>query len=363
LFLLASLGLNALLILVMLIRSIDFEGSDASLIEKTAWGPSSASDKIAVLKFDGVLMEGFTTAYFQKQIDQAGKDANVKAIVVRIDSPGGTITASDDIHRRLTQLRDGKLLAVKSPKAKPLVVSMGAMAASGGYYIAMPGQRIFAEKTTVTGSIGVYASFIDLHELADKHGVKMQLVKAGDIKGSGSMFQKMTPQERQPWQDMVDDAYSQFVKIVEDGRPNLKGKLTTPLERKDANGKPLPNTTVPRDEKGNVIADAKPEPFFRKIADGGGFTADEAKRYGLVDEIGYLDDAVADAATRAGLTAGNYKVVTFDRIPSLFNLFGGQMRASQGLDFAKLSQASRPRTWYLAPNAEVAGIFAAAAKD
>src|SRR5205085_10423588 len=114
-----------------------------------------------------------------------------------------------------------------------------------GYYIAMPAEQIFAEKTTVTGSIGVYASLPNIQKLANDNGVKMILVKAGDVKASGSMFHEMTPQERQQFQDMVDDMYAHFLKIVEDGRPQLKGKLTKPVLEKE----------VPvYDDKGNVIA-------------------------------------------------------------------------------------------------------------
>src|SRR5262249_14458941 len=142
---------------------------------------------------------------------------------LRINSPGGSITASDNLHRRLIELRDGN--PHRHTAAKPLIVSMASLAASGGYYIAMPSKTLFAERTTITGSIGVYAAFPNIADLANKHGVTMDVIKAGAVKDSGSMFHKMTPQERQVWQDMVDHAYKEFLAVVEQGRPHLKGQL------------------------------------------------------------------------------------------------------------------------------------------
>src|SRR2546421_1421244 len=118
---------------------------------------------------------------------------------------------------------------------------MGALAASGGYYVAMPAQHVYAERTTITGSIGVYSAFLNVHELASKYGVKMEMVKAGDVKGAGSMFHELKPQERQMWQDMVDNAYRQFLDIVETGPPHLEGTLTQDLVRIDGQGEKLPD--------------------------------------------------------------------------------------------------------------------------
>src|SRR5207253_9361737 len=126
--------------------------------------------------------------------------------------------------------------------------------------------------------------------------------KAGDVKGSGSLFHKMSPQERQPWADMVDDAYHQFLGVVEEGRPALKGTLTEDL---------FPPRPIPlHDDKGNVVTEdgkAKTATYTRKRADGGIFTAEEAKKYGLIDAIGTLEDAAAEAARQAGVA--KYKLV------------------------------------------------------
>ena len=363
LFLLGSLGLNFLLILILFFSLFAFSSSGDDgpyMVEKFYAGDTTADDKVAVIQIDGVLMDEMM-GFAHRQIDKAAKDPAVKAVVVRIVSPGGTITASDDIHKRLRELRDGTSPRVKGGVKKPLVASMGAMAASGGYYVAMPASHIFAEKTTITGSIGVYASLPNIHELADKYGVKMNLVKAGDVKASGSMFHELTPAERQQWQDMVDDAYGQFLKIVEEGRPHLKDLLTKDLVRLDANGKPRPDVTLPRDAKGNLIPDAKLVPYKRKLADGGIFTAHEAQQHKLIDSIGYLEDAATEAAKLASLT--KYKVVTYERPVTLMGLLGGSAKANAGPDWSKVAAAAGPRLWYLAPNAELSGVLAALGKD
>src|SRR5262249_33748644 len=130
--------------------------------------------------------------------------------------------ATDDLYRKLLKLRDGD--PDREYADKPLIASFAGIAASGGYYAAMPASRIFAEETTLTGSIGVYASFPNVHELAEKNGVFMHTLKAGDIKATGSMFRKMTTEDRIVLQEMVDDAYDRFLTVVSTGRPKLTRK-------------------------------------------------------------------------------------------------------------------------------------------
>src|SRR5262249_52706589 len=153
--------------------------------------------------------------------------------------------ASDDLHKALMRMRDGKSPRVPDARPKKLVASMGSIAASGGYYIAMPAEQVFAEPTTITGSIGVFASLPNVSEMGHKAGLRMELIKAGAIKASGSPFHELTPQERQPWQDMVDHAYERFLDVVAAGRPRLsKANL-----RGDAL---FEHEILQRDEKGNV---------------------------------------------------------------------------------------------------------------
>lgn len=331
---------------------------EEDLPERRLYGDKNADDKIAVVRIDGVLMEGMTR-YYVKQIEQAAKDKHVKAIVLRIDSPGGTVSASEEIHRLLTQLRDGKMRANPDGKPKKIIVSMGSIAASGGYYIAMPAERIFAERVCITGSIGVYASLPNVAEFANRHGVKFELIKAGDIKAGGSPFHEMTPQERQPWQDMVDSAYDHFLDIVEKGRPNLnKANLRDEVVFRDR---------IPlRDGKGNIVKDWFGDPsmldYVRRRADGGSFTAAEALKYGLIDEIGDMDAAIDAAAKAAG--SSRYQVVTYERPASLLlDMLGVKANVNVGFDPKQMAKGATPRLWYLAPQADLAGILTTMGND
>jgi len=323
--------------------------------EKHLYGTGTLADKVAVVRADGPLVEGFDT-HILKQIEKAGRDAQVKAVVLRIDSPGGTITSSEAIHRELTRLRAGQHPRFPDYKKKPVVASMGAIAASGGYYIAMPAEKVLAEKTTLTGSIGVYAALPNVSELANKNGVRLELIKAGGIKGSGSPLHELTPQERQPWQDMVDESYDQFLEVVAKGRPQLtKDRLKNEVViRKQANV---------YDDKGNVVKDeaGKPKqvPVERVRADGGSYTATEAKQFGLIDDLGLLEDAVVAAAAAAGIS--EYRVVTYERPPTLLTALFGTRAPAQGPDLHQLANGLTPRLWYMTPQCELSGIVAASA--
>jgi protease-4 len=331
----------------------DVSGERTIIRERHHSGDATADDKIAIIHLDGILMDGLM-GYAHKQIDQASKDKNVKAVVLRINSPGGSITASDDIHHRLMQLRDGK----EGRAGKPLVVSMGSVAASGGYYIAMPAKVLYAERTTITGSIGVYASLPNVKELSDKVGFHMNLIKAGRVKDSGSPFQEMKPDERYLWQEMVNHAYDGFKDVVEEGRPALKGKLEEKLLEKDVTVNDKVRSQVDGKAEEKVVE--KTVHFFRQRADGGIWTADQAKDCGLIDKIGYLEEAVKEAAQVAGL-GEKYNVVSYDKPLSLAELLFGVKSPEPALklDAAMLGSAATPRLWYMAPQSELAGILSA----
>jgi protease-4 len=213
----------------------------------------------------------------------------------------------------------------------------------------MPAKTLIAEQTTLTGSIGVYAALPNLAELGDKIGFRMEIIRAGQVKDSGSPFKKMTEHERQLWQVMIDHSYVQFLHVVESGRPQLKGKLQEDIV-----------TETP----GPVRAEDKlPRQITRYRADGGIFTADEAKKFGLIDQIGYLEDAVKATAQAAGL-GENYKVVEYERPRTLLGLLGVKSPAPErGWQPAQLAAAATPRLWYLAPQTELAGVFFAAGQD
>jgi protease-4 len=314
------------------------------LYEKLYSGSKSASDKVAVVTIDGILLESFL-GHAHKQLEQAAKDEHVKAVVLRINSPGGSVTASEDLHQRIVRLRDGD--KEKNTPAKPVVASMGGVAASGGYYIAAPASRILAETTTTTGSIGVFVTVPNVSDLTAKYGVAVNIVKAGDLKASGSLFQKLTDRDRQVIQDMVDEGYVRFLQVVENGRKKLSRKKM--LER-------FRVTPLRPDPQ----AEEKPAaPYTRYRADGGTFGAARAKELDLVDAIGGLDAAVKAAAAAANLTT--YRAVQYQKPFSFTDRFlGVGATATPGvLDPGKLEAALSPRLWYLAPGYEAAGLLAA----
>jgi protease IV len=340
---LASVALNCFLFLALVGQSFGVgDGlSSMHLEEKYHAGHRDSKNKIAIVRVDGAIMEGMLH-YVHKEIERAASDNNVKAVVVRINSPGGSITASDDLYQRLVHLRDGTTPGHLSSK-KPLIVSMASLTASGGYYIAMAAERLLAERTTITGSIGVYAAFPNVSKLTDKYGFDMIVIKSDDLKDSGSPFKPMRPQEHQLWQDMVNHAFQQFIEVVEEGRPQLKGKLTQVVEEREI---PDGNEKVK---------------YVRKRADGGIFTANKALEYGLVDQIGDVDDAVAEASKAAAL-GDDYRSITYQKPISLFDLFGGQTKA-KAPDFGKLAELAMPRLWYLAPQSDLAGYLAALGRE
>lgn len=348
--LIALLNLLFLLVILLGFASLFFgffrPTPEDRLDETFHSGKDGSPHTVAIVRVDGVIMEGMT-GFARQQLEQAAKDDHVKAVVLRINSPGGSITASDELHRLVSELAKG----TDEREGKPVIVSMGALAASGGYYIAMPAQKLYAERTTLTGSIGVFASFPNIKKLCDDVGVKMEVIKRGAVKDSGSPFKDMTAQERQLWQDMVDHAYEQFLEVVRQGRPDIAGKLTEVVI-----DRPLKVHHPGRKE-------AVEERYIRSRVDGGIFTAPQAKEFGLVDQIGFLSDAIKDAATTAGL-GSDYRAVTYDRPQTLAErLLGVQApRPVMALDPARLAEAATPRLWYLAPQSELAGILAAAGK-
>jgi protease-4 len=310
-------------------------------------GSKPAKDKIALVRIDGIILEGMIS-YFRRQLADAADDNLVKAVVVRINSPGGSITASDDLYNRIKILRDGN--SNKGTQPKPIVVSMAGLAASGGYYIAMPAKHLVAERTTITGSIGVYAAFPNVAQLADDWGVKMEVIKAGEVKDSGSMFHAMTVQERRLWQDMVDNAYGQFLSVVKEGRAE---KLKyDPREDIQEERKKIPDTD--KDGKKVMVE------YSRKLADGGIFSSDQAMQYGLIDQIGYLDDAIAVAKKLAAL-GDNYKVISYEKPRSLVEtLFGVKAPAPEAnWNWSKVAETTGARIWYLMPQSGLSGLLAA----
>jgi len=244
-------------------------------------------------------------ARVQEELRKADKDDNVKALIVRINSPGGTITASDLIYR--------EIVAFKARKKVPVVTVMMDVAASGGYYAALAGDTIIAMPTTVTGSIGVIMLTLNAQGLMEKIGVAPLAIKSADKKDAGSPFRQLTPEERAIFQSVIDQMYGRFVGLIVEHR-----KI--------------------------------PEARVREFADGRIYTAEQAKALGLVDSIGYMDDVVAAARKTAGLEEA--KIVMYHRPREYRSNFYSATLATQGLEtslgsLAGLVGGTGPRFMYL----------------
>jgi len=229
----------------------------------------TSKNRIAVILAEGDIVDGnvegaISSEKFAKEIRKARKDENIKAIVLRVNSPGGSILASEVIWREMGEAK----------KAKPLIVSMGEVAASGGYYIATPADTIVAQPTTITGSIGIFGILFNVQELInDKLGVTTDVVATGEFSDLGNMARPLTEVERTIIQSSVEDGYETFISRVAEGRGMHPDSV-------------------------------------RKVASGRVWTGTQAKARGLVDVLGGLDTAVGIAAAK--IKAGeDFRVVYY----------------------------------------------------
>mgnify|MGYP003492457026 FL=1 len=238
------IGGGALILLNALLPDLDF----------------SSQDRVALIRIEGVILDAQATI---SELKQYSENPLVKAIVLRIDSPGGGVVPSQEIHDAVKR--------VKNKSNKAVIASMGTVAASGGYYIAAATDRIIANPGTLTGSIGVIMEMANFEGLMKKVGVEGVVIKSGRFKDVGSPLRKMSDEERKLLQSVMDDVHHQFIQAVADGRS---------LE----------------------VSDVEP------LADGRIYTGRQAKEARLVDELGDLDDAIHIAADIAGME-GEPKVV------------------------------------------------------
>ncbi len=238
--------------------------------------PASGHGRIAVVYAEGDIVDGEGStgevggARFSRELRRLRQDSSIKAVVLRVDSPGGSAAASEVIQREIRLMKG----------VKPIVVSMGTYAASGGYWISTYGDRIFAEPNTVTGSIGVFGIQFDVQQLANNFGITFDRVKTGKFADALSITRAKTPEEIAVLQRAVDWIYDQFITKVSESRRLKREKV-------------------------------------EEIAQGRVWSGSEAKQLGLVDEIGGLDAAVAYAAQKAGL-GSNYRLVEYPRQKELF---------------------------------------------
>lgn len=226
--------------------------------------PGFSARKVAVIELSGLMTSShdagdraFSARRVLEQLEKYRTDESVRAVVLRVDTPGGTVVAAQEIHRALQRLREGS--------RKKVVVSMGDLAASGGYYVACAADRVLASPGTLTGSIGVIMQFPNYQGLLGKIGLGTNTIKSGEFKDLGNGAREMTDRDRKLLQGLVDDVYAQFVEVVAAGR-------RIPAER------------------------------VRTLADGRVFSGRQALALGLVDELGDLDAAIAAAGRLAGIS-------------------------------------------------------------
>jgi protease-4 len=270
------LGFSITLNIYLLLMNGVFSG-ETSPTKRTILQAGDASQIVAVFSIDGPIFDQ-TIAEIEPVIADIEAESGVKAIVLEINSPGGGVTASDILYDRLLRL--------KKKSNVPLVISMGALATSGGYYVACAGDHVIAQRTTWTGNIGVLFPRVGVSELAKKWGIEdTTLASTGaDFKDAGSALREETPEERAYWQGLIDEAFVAFKDVVIAGRK-------------------LDRATVD------------------KIANGKVYSASEALKLKLIDQVGYFDDAVAKASAMAGLSGA--QVVRFERQVGFWDALAG----------------------------------------
>jgi protease-4 len=244
-------------------------------------------DAVAIVNIDGVITSGDNSSgtigaisgIVINDLEAAEKDPTVKAIVVRVDSPGGTVTGATQIYEVIKQID------------KPLVVSMASVAASGGYYVSAPTDFIFARADTLTGSIGVISTFINAEQLLDEIGVEAFVMASGPNKDFGSLWSGLSPEQQGIWQGIMDEFFEDFVAAVAEGR-GLAGE------------------------------------DLSAVTDGRVFSGRQAMANGLVDDIGNLQDAIDKAAELGGVT-GEPRIIEYAHSPRFSDFLLGMSNRFQ----------------------------------
>jgi protease IV len=314
---LVALGLLVLTVgLVALVLAIDARGQSASsAVYEEQYVSGGGPDKIAVVPVEGEIVPAdsnvagvqptTTPEGLADALQQAKDDASVAAVVLEVNSPGGAVTASDEMQQ--------SILDFKRSSGKPVVVSMGDVAASGGYYISTAADRIVANETTLTGSLGVIFALTNFSELADRYGVEQEVVKSGEFKDMGSSFRNLTPEEREILQSIVDESYDEFVAVIVEGRGLSEERV-------------------------------------REIADGRVYSGEQAKELGLVDSFGGLDEAAGIARNLANVEEAT--VVRYVESPSLTEMLLARLapqepEAVQVMEAAGIDLTPQPEYLYL----------------
>jgi len=331
--LLVLLGLSVLMNLGHLLESMfSIKGVGAHVagprLDEVVLEDNDASSKIAVVPVEGIITSqvidrgGFNLVDIIKaQLKRADKDDKVKAVILKVDSPGGEVLASDEISRALEEFQD--------KSGKPVIVSMGSLAASGGYYISAPSRWIVANELTITGSIGVIMHGLNYRGLMNKVGVRPEVYKSGKFKDmlSGSREpEEVTPEERQMLQALIDQTYEKFKEVVAEGRKQAH-------EKNEKAGKELA-----RD--------------WMDYADGRVLSGKEAQQLGFVDELGNFDVA-AQRAKKIAKVRGGANLIEYRQrydLSDFLGMFGESqsrvLKVDVGVELPKLEAG---RLYFLSP--------------
>jgi protease-4 len=297
-------------------------------LEEVSTEDNGASSKIALVEVDGIITSraldqgGYNMVdVIKAQLKRAEEDDKVRAVILKVDSPGGEVLASDEISRAIAAFQTNL-------HGKPVVCSMGGLAASGGYYVSAPCRWIVANELTITGSIGVIMSMWNYRGLMDKVGVRPQTFKSGKYKDmlSGSREpDSITPEEREMVQSLIDETYGKFKSVVQTGRNRAQEKNR---------------------DKGRALSED-----WADYADGRILSGTEAFKLGFVDELGTFDDAVKRAKSIAGISRAN--LIEYQQrfdISDLFRLFGKSeskvVKVDLGMDVPKLQAG---QLYFLSP--------------
>jgi protease-4 len=297
-------------------------------LEEVVTEDNDASIKIAVVEVDGIITSraidqgGYNMVdVIKAQLKRAEEDDKVKAVILKVDSPGGEVLASDEISRAISQFQ-------KKPHGKPVVCSMGSLAASGGYYVSAPCRWIVANDLTITGSIGVILSTWNYRGLMNKVGVHPETFKSGKYKDmlSGSREpDSITPEEREMVQALINETYGKFTNVVATGREWAQDK---------------------NKNKGRTLSES-----WADYADGRILSGTEAFKLGFVDELGTFDDAVKRAKNIAAIRNAN--LVEYQQrydISDLFRLFGQTESKAVKLDLGvEVPKLQAGQLYFLSP--------------
>lgn len=276
--------------------------------------------KIAILEVNGALGEGEAYTYqaetgrLKALVDKWTEDDSIKGMLIRINSPGGAVSATQDLHQAIMRFKNG----TKDHPGRPVYASMGDVAASGGYYIAMGADEVYVNPGTLTGSVGVIFSLMGYEELFTKVGLESRVIKSGQFKDIGSPTRPMTAAERQLLETMILDVYEQFYEHVRDSRADDVREVI-------ANERGISPSEVNDDDV---------DKHLRAWCDGRIFSGRQAVGYGMADEIGTMDDALAALLKQAKLPPDTATVGT--PAPRAPGLFGSIEKGVMGLQQSAL---------------------------